>query len=195
MSQLQAYVKDLGWIGPELVLAATALVVLLVELYRRGRKSGWSLGLALVVTLLAGFGLSWMGRTFSAALGRPVDLRLDVAVLGLVYVLVTMGDVWFKGEKWDRLVPGLVVLIGTLLAGYYAVGLLERVSTDPKGVTVFGLQLVDSFSVYFKLLALFSLFVVTLFTINYRDLKWGFGEYYLCLVGAHLGIASPKTSP
>ncbi len=188
MSQLQAYVKDLGWIGPELVLAATALVVLLVELYRRGRKSGWSLGLALVVTLLAGFGLSWMGRTFSAALGRPVDLRLDVAVLGLVYVLVTMGDVWFKGEKWDRLVPGLVVLIGTLLAGYYAVGLLERVSTDPKGVTVFGLQLVDSFSVYFKLLALFSLFVVTLFTINYRDLKWGFGEYYLCLVGAHLGI-------
>ncbi len=188
MSQLQAYVKDLGWIGPELVLAATALVVLLVELYRRGRKSGWSLGLALVITLAAGFGISWLGRTFSAALGRPVDLRLDVAVLGLVYVLVTMGDLWFKGDTWDRLVPGLVVLAGTLLAGYYAVGLMSTLSADPKGVSVFGLQLVDSYSVYFKLLALVSLFVVTLFTMNYRDLKWGFGEYYLCLVGAHLGI-------
>ena len=188
MSQLQAYVKDLGWIGPELVLAATALVVLLVELYRRGRKSGWSLGLALVITLAAGFGLSWLGRTFSVALGRPVDLRLDVAVLGLVYVLVTMGDLWFKGDKWDRLVPGLVVLAGTLLAGYYAVGLMSALSADPKGASVFGLQLVDSYSVYFKLLALVSLFVVTLFTMNYRDLKWGFGEYYLCLVGAHLGI-------
>ncbi len=188
MSQLQAYVKDLGWIGPELVLAATALVVLLVELYRRGRKSGWSLGLALVITLAAGFGLSWLGRTFSVALGRPVDLRLDVAVLGLVYVLVTMGDLWFKEDKWDRLVPGLVVLAGTLLAGYYAVGLMSALSADPKGASVFGLQLVDSYSVYFKLLALVSLFVVTLFTMNYRDLKWGFGEYYLCLVGAHLGI-------
>ncbi len=188
MSQLQAYIKDLGWIGPELVLAATALVVLLVELYRRGRKSGWSLGLALVITLAAGFGLSWLGRTFSAALGRPVDLRLDVAVLGLVYVLVTMGDLWFKGDKWDRLVPGLVVLAGTLLAGYYAVGLMSALSADPKGTSVFGLQLVDSYSVYFKLLALVSLLVVTLFTMNYRDLKRGFGEYYLCLVGAHLGI-------
>ena len=188
MSQLQAYVKDLGWIGPELVLAATALVVLLVELYRRGRRSGWSLGLALVVTLAAGFGISWMGRTFSTALGRPVDLRLDVAVLGLVYILVTMGDLWFKEEKWDRIVPGLVVLVGTLLAGYYAVGLMSSVSAEPKGATVFGLQLVDSFSVYFKLLALASLFVVTLFTMNYKELKWGFGEYYLCLVGAHLGI-------
>ncbi len=188
MSQLQAYVKDLGWIGPELVLAATALVVLLVELYRRGRKSGWSLGLALVITLAAGFGLSWLGRTFSVALGRPVDLRLDVAALGLVYVLVTMGDLWFKEDKWDRLVPGLVVLAGTLLAGYYAVGLMSHLSADPKGTSVFGLQLVDSYSVYFKLLALVSLFVVTLFTMNYRDLKWGFGEYYLCLVGAHLGI-------
>ncbi len=188
MNSFYEYLKDLGWIGPELALTVTALLVVLTDLFRRGRKSGWSLGLALLLTLGAGFFLNWLGGKATEVLGVPVNFRLEIIAVAVAYVVITMADVVLDEERWERMVPAIVVLVGGFLAGIYMINIWKEFSAHGEGFNVFGLELVDSFGLFFRSLSIVSLIVITLFTIGYPELKKGHAEFYLCLIGAHLGI-------
>jgi NADH-quinone oxidoreductase subunit N len=186
-----AYAIDLGRIGPELILTFTCLLVLLVDLWRMGRDSGAVWFLALLSTFGIAAGLLWASRSISVEIGRPVDLRPELVMVVLVYLLMTAADLWFRGR--DDWLPGAVVLLGTALALYRLIDQVTALEPVIAGVsqarTAFGAMVrVDMFGGFFKLIALVSLAVVTCFTVYYRQLRWGKSEFLFCLVTAHVGI-------
>ena len=87
-----AYFIDLGRIGPELILCATALMVLLVELWRMGRDSALVWLVALLTTFGIASGILWVGRQS----GGQVDLRAELIALIAVYATFTVSDLWFR---------------------------------------------------------------------------------------------------
>jgi NADH-quinone oxidoreductase subunit N len=183
-----AYFIDLGRIGPELILCSTALLVLLVELWRMGRDSALVWLVALLVTLGIASGILWAGRQS----GGLVDLRPELVALVAVYATFTVADLWFRHK--DAWLPGAVVLIGTALALYRVLGQYDLLAPAAGGqtaaaLTAFGKMVrLDLFAVFFKAITLLALATVTVFTVYYRQLKSSGYEFLFCLVGAHIGI-------
>lgn len=200
------FIPDLIAIGPELILCATILVVLLVDLWRQGRDLAIVWLLAPLLTFLAVLSLFAAGRSYlehppAGAFPTSTNpLMPEFIAIVLAYATVTIGDLWFHEGGRDRWVPGTVVLIGTLLAGYR---LLEQsglyVGQDVAAGVYWGdgadespLVTVDAFSIVFRGIVLVSLAVSTWFTIFYRPMQHGeasrgTGEFFACLVGAHVG--------
>jgi NADH-quinone oxidoreductase subunit N len=187
--------QDLSAVGPELILVATILVVLCADLWRMGRDRASVWVLAPIVTILTGYGLF----AASSALGG-VNVMPEFAGLVLVYAVVTIADLWYRGR--DEWVPGVLVLIGTALAGYR---LYEQAQSgffgfDVPGVETEALVLarwgellrVDAFGIVLRALALLSLFVTALQATFYQPFRGsmahrGVHEYLSCLVTAHVG--------
>ncbi|MCB9914056.1 MAG: NADH-quinone oxidoreductase subunit N [Planctomycetes bacterium] len=117
-------------------------------------------------------------------------------------------DAYLDGMK--AILPELVLTAGALgalvldllmrgrdskLVGYFTMAVLAlvgmilvlRVGSEP--TTAFGMVVVDSFGVYFKLFTVAALMVVTSFVLaDRRERKHNIGEYYFLLLGAAIGI-------
>lgn len=179
-----AYVEDLRWLGPELILTGTILVLYLVELWRIGRNRAVSWVLAAIVTLAAGYGLYLV----PALSGVHVDLRPELLSLAAVYALFAYAE---KGrEDW---LPGVIAMGGAALAFCRLWGQGVFLFGGGAPAELFGgLVHVDAFAVFLRGLGLAGLFVTAWFTAAYRPMREGSGargriEFLTCLVGAVLG--------
>jgi len=186
------YIDDVALIGPELILCATILFVLLADLWRMGRDNGLVWVLAPALTIGCGF---VMFRTAAAAGG--LDIMPEFLGLVLAYGLVTIGDLYFRDR--DDWVPGGIVLIGVALAAYRLSGLEAEAfgylvpGTTPAFETQWGALIhFDGFSVVLRWIVLLTLGVTTIFAMLYRPFqegaaKRGMPEFLCCLIGAHVG--------
>lgn len=105
------------------------------------------------------------------------ELVLTAGALGALVM-----DLLLKGRN-SKLV-GYFTLAALALVGMI---LVMRVGEEP--TTAFGMVVVDSFGVYFKLFTVASLAVVTVFVLSdRRERKDHIGEYYFLLLGAAIGI-------
>ena len=202
------YIPDLIAIGPEMILCATVLVVLLVDLWRQGRESLGVWLLAPVVTLLAVLALFAGANAYIENPPPGLEpkegtnpLWPEFFALVAAYATVTIGDIWFKDR--DHWVPGVVVLIGTALAAfrlYDQTGMLTNPNPAALGGELYwggandatSLVTVDAFSVMFRAMLLLSLAISVWFTVYYRPMtrgsgSRGVGEFLACLIGAHIG--------
>ncbi len=203
------YIPDLVTIGPELILCATILVVLLVDLWRQGRDRTIVWLLAPVVTFAAIYGVFAAGRAYleNPPPGTAWQTRLEnplwpeFLALVLAYAMVTVGDIWFRNPEdpsrdRDKWVPGGVAMIGVLLAGYrfwnQAVPVFSATASTETVSAWGGLVSMDAFALVFRGIILASLALSTWFTIFYRPMQRGpasrgIGEFLVCLIGAHIG--------
>lgn len=187
--------EDLSAVGPELILAATILVVLLADLWRMGREQSAVWVLAPLVTILAGYAL-FAG---SSALGGA-NVMPEFIGLVFCYALVSAADLWWRGR--DEWVPGALLLVGTVLAGYR---LWQQAGAGFFGYEIPGIEVegqiwlrwgellrVDAFGIVMRGVALLSLFVTGLYAAFYAPFRGGMArrgvpEYLVCLICAHLG--------
>ncbi len=187
--------QDLAAVGPELVLVATILMVLLADMWHMGRNQASAWVMASLLTILGGYALFACSSALGGANVMPEFLGLVVC-----YALVTTADLWFRGR--DQWVPGVLVLIGTAIAGWRL--------WDQAGAGFFGYEIpgmvseglvlqrwgdllrVDAFSIVLRGLTLLSLFVTALYSTFYAPFrgimaKRGVHEFLACLVCAHVG--------
>lgn len=105
------------------------------------------------------------------------ELVLTAGALGALVM-----DLLMKGRN-SKFV-GYFTLAALALVGMI---LVTRIGDEP--TTAFGMVVVDSFGVFFKLFTVASLAVVTVFVLSDRtERKHNIGEYYFLLLGAAIGI-------
>ena len=188
------YFRDLIAIGPELILCGTLLVVLLVDLWRVGRDRAIVWWIALIVTFLSCLAMVQIGSLYhqeEAIVGGMALLPEFIGLAG-IYTLVTVCESYYRGR--DEWLPGVIVMIGTVLAGYRLWGIGSDVFSGLSPSTAYWGSLVqeDGLGVFLRAIGLFSLFFCALFAIYYRPFnkginRHGVSEWLLCLIGATIG--------
>lgn len=104
-------------------------------------------------------------------------------VMTVGILLALFSDLILRGR--DQKVTGVISLICTLLVIYF----LFRLHGEGGTNRVFGIVVVDSFAVLFKLMVSFGLLLVLIYAIFFREFdRDGVGEFYAVILSSVLGI-------
>jgi NADH-quinone oxidoreductase subunit N len=121
-----------------------------------------------------------MEKLFSATDFVWILPEVTITVFGLI---VLLADV-FRKDKGGSKVPGILTLVGSATAFYYAT-YLWGIRAD----LFSGLYVIDNFGTFFKLLFLAILFLVSVVSLSYTTREEiDFGEYYSLLIFGALGM-------
>ncbi len=104
-------------------------------------------------------------------------------VLTVAILLALFSDLILGGR--DQKVTGIISLLCTSLVVYF----LFRLHLEGGSERVFGLVVVDGFSILFKLITAIGLFVVMFYAVFFREFdRDGIGEFYAVILSSALGI-------
>ena len=142
--EFSAYQADLGLLAPELVLAISAMVLLMIGVFRGPRSNSLVTGLAIAAIVISGLWLVWFTGTGSAFDGAfildPFARLMKVLALIGSGVALAMSVNYMRAERFDKFEYPVLILLAT-------VGMMLMISADNLLALYLGLEM-QSLSLY-----------------------------------------------
>jgi NADH-quinone oxidoreductase subunit N len=114
-------------------------------------------------------------------------IKPELAMSGVLVLLVLADLIWMQNKKalpW-------IAAAGLLVGGYFVTEQFGASSFAFSAGAPGGMIVVDAFGAFFKLIVVFSTFMVILFSVSSTEIKEGFdrhGEYYSLIFGMVIGM-------